>query len=402
MFGQISFYIWISVIVFALFAASLIFWLITQAQNKKLLEKLQLLTIRIEERDRLHSDLQQNLQQQSRAVSDQQLSNLKTITSSIQEGMADIRNQINLTLNNNAEYLGKSVEKLTQYTQQQLQDITKLVEKRLFEGFEKTTTVFTDIVKRLALIDEAQKKITELSGSVISLQEILVDKRSRGAFGEIQLEHLIQNIMPAEHFSFQHTLNNGKRVDCMLFLPEPTGNIAIDAKFPLESYQKMTDHGLHESERKTAAQQFGNDIRKHIKDIAEKYIIEGETAVSALMFIPAEAIFAEIHAHHPELVELSHRTKVWMVSPTTMMAVLSTARSVLKDIATRKQINIIQQHLIALSRHFETFQKSMDNLAKHINQAHADVEAVQKSSQKITSQFNRIEQIEFVEEKAEV
>ena len=205
--------------------------------------------------------------------------------------------------------------------------------------------------------------------------------------------------MPSEHFDLQHTLSNGKRVDCILFLPEPSGNIVIDAKFPLESYQRSTDLALSAEERRAGEQQFRVDIRKHIQDIAEKYIIPNETADGALMFIPAEAVFAEIHGHYPELVELSHKNKVWMVSPTTMMAILTTARAVIKDAATRKQVHIIQEHLIQLGKDFERFQMRMDNLAKHINQAQVDVEEVHKSSRKITSRFSSIEKVELIETK---
>jgi DNA recombination protein RmuC len=201
--------------------------------------------------------------------------------------------------------------------------------------------------------------------------------------------------MPPEHFALQHQLKNDTRVDCMLFLPEPTGNVAIDAKFPLESYQLLANNKLAESERRSAEQQFRLDIKKHINDIAGKYIIQGETADGALMFIPAEAIFAEIHAHYPELVDLSHKKKVWMASPTTLMAILTTARAVLKDAATRKQVHVIQQHLAELSKDFERFQKRMDNLAKHIDQAHTDVEEVHQSSKKITGKFIKIEKVEL-------
>src|SRR5262249_24092824 len=160
-----------------------------------------------------------------------------------------------------------------------------------------------DVIKRLALIDAAQKKITELSTNVVSLQEILNDKRSRGAFGEVQLSALIYNMIPEHHFSFQHQLSNNRRPDCMLFLPEPTGNIAIDAKFPSENYQLLMDSTLSDTDKQQVQRQFKIDIRKHIQDIADKYIIPGETADGAVMFIPAEAIFAEIHAHHVDLVQ---------------------------------------------------------------------------------------------------
>src|SRR3990167_11167046 len=182
-----------------------------------------------------------------------------------------------------------------------MKEINQQVEKRLAEGFEKTNETFSDIIKRLALIDAAQKKITELSSSVMSLQEILNDKRSRGTFGEVQLSALIHNMIPEQHFSFQHLLSNNKRPDCMLFLPEQTGNIAIDAKFPLENFRLLIDSSLLEAEKREAERQFKLDIRKHIQDISEKYIIPGETADGAMMFIPAEAVFAEIHAHHSDL-----------------------------------------------------------------------------------------------------
>jgi DNA recombination protein RmuC len=249
--------------------------------------------------------------------------------------------------------------------------------------------------KHLALIDAAQKKITELSTNVVSLQEILNDKRSRGAFGEVQLSALIRNVMPEQHFSFQHTLSNDKRADCILFLPEPSGNIVIDAKFPLENFRQMTDTDVHESDRVQAVSQFKKDIRKHIQDISEKYIIPGETSDGAIMFIPAEAVFAEIHSHHQDLVEFAHRAKVWMVSPTTMMAILTTARAVLKDTATRQQLNIIQDHLRLLANDFSRFQKRMDDVSRHIAKAHTEVDQVQISAKKITARFGQIEKVEL-------
>ncbi len=276
-----------------------------------------------------------------------------------------------------------------------LKEISGQVEKRLSEGFEKTTATFTDIVKRLALIDEAQKKITELSTNVVSLQEILSDKRSRGAFGEVQLSSLIRNMLPENVFSFQHTFENGKRVDCILFLPKPTGNIAIDAKFPLESFKTMTDTKSSEEIRLQAEQQFRLDIKKHIQDISSKYIIPGQTADGAMMFIPAEAVFAEIHAHYPDLVEIAQKARVWMVSPTTMMAVLTTIRAVLKDEATSKQVHIIQDQLRGLSKDFTRFQTRMDNLTKHVKQAHEDAEQVNLSAKKITSHFQKIENVQL-------
>jgi len=355
-------------------------------------EAITTLSTRLDER---HDGIMRLLLEQRQQSGEHQLHSLKTIVESMQTSMGDVRAQITSALNNHATELSLRVEKLIEATDKKLQEISGQVERRLAEGFEKTTATFTDVVKRLALIDEAQKKITDLSSNIVNLQEVLADKRARGAFGEIQLSVLLHNVLPQENFALQHTLSNGKRVDCILFLPEPTGNIAVDAKFPLENYQKSSDPNLSPDERSTAQQQFRLDIRKHIQDIAEKYIIPGETADGAVMFIPAEAVFAEIHGHYPELVELSHRSKVWLVSPTTLMAILTTARAVIKDAATREQIHIIQEHLILLGKDFERFQERMDNLAKHISQAHEDVEAVHKSSKKISSRFSSIEQVEL-------
>jgi DNA recombination protein RmuC len=331
-----------------------------------------------------------------------QFENLKSLQASIVQSMAEIRSQVSESLQNNTQALSQRVEKLTEQTKSQLYDISGQVEKRLNEGFEKTTATFTDIVKRLALIDEAQKKITELSSNVVSLQEVLADKRSRGAFGEVQLNSLISNMLPAGHFAIQHTLISGKRVDCILFLPEPTGNICIDAKFPLENYRRFTDCSLGEAERKTAENLFRQDIRKHINDIASKYIVADETADGAIMFIPAEAIFAEIHSTFHDLVEEAQRARVWLVSPTTLMAVLTTARAVLKDAATRKQVHIIQEHLNLLGKDFERFQKRMDSLSKHIDQAQSDVKEVHTSAKKISARFGKIEQVELQDKHLEI
>lgn len=324
---------------------------------------------------------------------------IRHLSETLQGGMTNLQKQIGEHLTRYSDDLGKRMEGLTQKTDQRLQDISGQVEKRLTEGFEKTTQTFGDILKRLALIDEAQKKITELSSNVVSLQEVLADKRSRGAFGEVQLAALVRNVLPESSFSLQHKLSNDKVADCVLFLPEPTGNVAIDAKFPLESYRRMMTPDLPESERRAAERQFKTDIQKHVDDISGKYIIPGETSDGAVMFIPAEAVFAEIQAHHPDLVERAQNLRVWMVSPTTLMAILNTARAVLKDAATREQVHIIREHLGLLAKDFERFQKRMDSLALHIEQAHKDVEQVNTSARKISSRFQKIEQVELAPNK---
>lgn len=317
------------------------------------------------------------------------------LTEHLMKSFDNLRGQIIDTLKQNAEQTDKQVAKLTEQTDQRLKEISGQVEKRLSEGFEKTTATFQDVIKRLALIDEAQKKITELSSNVVSLQAVLADKRSRGAFGEVQLSSLIQNVLPEQHYALQHTFKNGVRADCVLFLPDPTGNLCIDAKFPLENYQRMMDVSLADADRTAATRQFKQDIKKHISDIASKYIIPNETSDGAMMFIPAEAIFAEIHGHYPELVQTAYKAKVWMASPTTLMAILTTAKAAIKDDATRKQVHIIQEHLGNLGQDFGRFQVRMTKLANHIELAHKDVDEVHISAKKITSRFEKIEQVEL-------
>jgi len=279
----------------------------------------------------------------------------------------------------------------------QLGEIGGRVDQRLAEGFEKTTETFGRVLSHLARIDEAQKRITELSSNVLSLKEILGDKRSRGALGETQLAALVRNLLPEGSFALQHTLANGTRVDCLLRLPAPTGDVPIDAKFPLESYRQMTDADLAERDRQLAAQRFRQDVRRHVEAIADKYLLPGETADGAVMFIPAEAVFAEIHARFPDLVEDSHRRRVWMASPTTLMAILTTALAVLKDDATRRQVHVIRAHLRDLADDFTRFEQRMDSLARHIAQAHQDVDQVATSARRISGRFGRIERVEIAD-----
>lgn len=323
------------------------------------------------------------------------LATTQTIQTTVTQQMGDLREQIQASLKQHQSAMATHFEQLMQVTRNKLQDINDQVDKTLTTGFEKTTATFQNVIERLAIIDQAQKRISDLSSHVVNLQEILVDNRSRGAFGEVQLSALIRNMVPENHFSMQHTLSNGKRVDCLLLLPKPTGNIGIDAKFPLNTYRQMTQPGLAETERKLLQQQFKRDIKIHIHDIASKYQIAGETSDGAIMFIPAEVVFAEIHGQHQDLVEYAHQNRVWLTSPTTMMAILTTARAVIKDEATRQQVHIIQQHLGLLGQDFYRFQKRMDQLAKHISQAQQDVEQVHASSKKISRRFSQIESVEL-------
>ena len=323
---------------------------------------------------------------------------MRALEKELREDVEKVRQRVDESLERSGRQLGERFKELVETNERRLGEISGRVEERLDKGFEKTTTVFSEVQKRLALIDKAQEEMAALSGNVVSLKEILADKRSRGAYGEVQLSGLITNVMPPNSYAEQYTFPSGVRADCVLFLPEPTGTLCLDSKFPLESYQRLANPDISEPERKQAEQQFRQDIKKHIKDIAEKYIIPGETADGAVMFIPAEAVFAEIHARFPDLVETAQQARVWLTSPTTMMAVLTTSRAVLKDAATRKQVHIIQDHLVALSKDFERFQSRMGNLAKHIDQANRDVEEVHTSARKISSRFEKIEKVELQQE----
>ncbi|WP_420094090.1 DNA recombination protein RmuC [Parazoarcus communis] len=287
--------------------------------------------------------------------------------------------------------LSRSIEALTHSVDGRLQTLAGQVNERLDEGFRKTNDTFASVMSRLATIDEAQKKIDGLTTNVVSLQELLGDKKARGAFGEVQLEALVRNSLPPDAFEFQSTLPNNTRADCVLKLPEPTGMVAVDAKFPLENYHRMFDSSLAELDRKAAQVAFRADVRRHVDAIAGKYILPGVTSDGAMMFLPAEAVFAELHAYHPEVIAYAQGKRVWIVSPTTLMAVLNTARAVLKDVETRKQIHVIQDALGKLAKDFHRFDERMNALARHIDQASKDVQDVQTSSRKITAHFQKIE-----------
>ena len=348
-------------------------------------------------RIKLLRELSNQKEQLNKKLSENQNQTLDQLISHLNKVTQTNREELSRSLNQSSEQMVKRIDVLTQNTDLRLKEISNGVEKRLSEGFEKTTKTFSDILQRLALIDDAQKKITDLSNNVVSLQEVLNDKRSRGAFGEVQLNGLIRNVLPEQSFKLQHTLSNGKIADCILFLPEPTGNVVIDSKFPLENYRKMMDFEQDEFTRKTAQRQFKVDIKKHINDISDKYLIDNETADGAIMFIPAEAIFAEIHGHQSELVDYANKKRVWLASPTTLMAILTTARSVLKDEATRGQVHIIQAHLSHLAQDFSRFKGRFANLAKHIDQAATDVQQIHTSADKISNRFEKIEQVELAE-----
>jgi DNA recombination protein RmuC len=322
-----------------------------------------------------------------------------------EQGSAD-RDVMERSLKAMAQELRSAMEALAQRTDERLEQIRGNVEQRLDqirgsvaerldEGFKKTNETFTSVMARLATIDEAQRKIDGLTTNMVSLQELLGDKRARGAFGEVQLEGLVRNCLPPNAWQMQVTLSNGARVDCVLRLPEPTGMVAVDSKFPLENYHRMYTPGLGEVERAQAERAFKVDLRRHVDDIGDKYVLPGETSDGAVMFVPAEAVFAEIHAYHRDVIEHALARHVWVVSPTTLMAVLNTARAVLKDVETRRQVHVIKDALGQLAKDFSRFDERMRKLADHIRQAHEDAERVHVSSVKIAQRFAQIESVEF-------
>lgn len=304
---------------------------------------------------------------------------------------------IQSALHRTSQQLLESVGTLARSVDTRLDQISGRVAERLDEGFKNTNETFARVMERLATIDEAQKKIDGLTTNVVTLQELLGDKRSRGAFGEVQLEALVRNVLPAQAFAMQYTLPNGARADCVLKLPEPTGLVAVDSKFPLENYQRMLARDASELERVQAQRLFKLDVKRHVDDIGKKYVIPDVTSDGAVMFVPAEAVFAEIHAYHADLVEYAQRQRVWIVSPTTLMAVLNTARAVIKDVETRRQVHIIKDELAKLGREFGRFDERMRKLADHIRQAHEDAKNVQVTSQKISQRFAQIESVELTD-----
>ena len=320
---------------------------------------------------------------------------LETLHKTLSEQGKSQQSLINDTMLKATTSMMQSVEALGKIVDNRLEEIGGKVSERLEEGFKKTNETFVSVMQRLATIDEAQKKIDGLTVNMVSLQDLLGDKKSRGAFGEVQLEGLVRNVLPETSFKMQHTFENGVRVDCALFLPQPTGTVAVDSKFPLENYHRMFDKTLYETERTAAAKLFKADVKRHVDDIANKYIISGITSDGAVMFIPAEAVFAEIHAYHSDIINYAMAKRVWVVSPTTLMAVLNTARAVLKDVEMRKQVHIIKDELGKLGKDFERFDVRMKKLADNIRQAHENAQEVHISSQKISRGFARIERVEL-------
>ena len=281
-----------------------------------------------------------------------------------------------------------------------LDNINRKVHERIDQNFEKTNKTFTDVLTRLTKIDEAQKKIDNLSMDIVSLESILTDKKTRGIFGEVNLNNILKNIFGDRNdklYQIQYHLPNETIADSVIFAPKPLGTIAIDSKFPLENYRIMVDKNRNETERAIAYKQFKIDVRKHIDTIASKYIIDGVTSDQAMMFIPAEAIFAEINAYHSDLVEYSYKKRVWLVSPTTLISTLTMIMMIIQNIERDKYANIIHEELNKLGVEFTRFKERFDKLSRSIQTVNKDVENFQITTDKIKKKFDSINSVEISE-----
>jgi len=306
------------------------------------------------------------------------------------ETQVTVQNQMN-------ERLQAQERALAQALHERLESVTQRVNTSLEKGHERQHEALQHLRERLVRIDEAQKNIMKLSTQVDGLREIFVDKRARGAFGEIQLKDLVESVLPPSAYQMQAPVGERGRVDCLLKLPNPPGSICIDAKFPLEAYRALreaTDDGA----RKQAQVGFQTAIRKHIHDISTKYLIPGETAESALMFLPSEAVYAELHANFQKLVDESYRSRVFIVSPTTLWALLNTIRAVLQDVRMREQAGAIQREVGKLLDDLARLDDRVDSLDKHFRQAAKDIEQITTSSRKIRSRGDRMVDLELEDE----
>ena len=281
---------------------------------------------------------------------------------------------------------------------QRLDALTKRLGDGLSEQTEKTGETLKGIHERLAVIDAAQKNITTLADQVVGLQDILSNKQARGAFGEIQLQDLVSAVLPPSAYDWQATLGNNKVADCLIRLPNPPGPIVIDAKFPLESYQALRDAD-DDTARAQAGRAFSADVLVHVRDIADKYIVAGETAESALMFLPSEAVYAELHANFRGVIEESFRKRVWIVSPTTLWATLNTVRAILKDVRMREQAGLIQTEVQKMLDDVGRLDSRVGNLQRHFDQAARDIGEIRTSADKVTRRGTRIEDMQLEDER---
>ena len=328
---------------------------------------------------------QAQLQGSVQNVSDTQASAQMQMIQTVESRLATVQQQMQDRLADNA---AKSARAMV--------EMQERMNLSLHGSAKQTTTSLTQLQERLAAIDKAQDNITKLSGDVLSLQDILSNKQTRGSFGEIQLHDIVSKALPANAYALQATLSNGKRPDCLIHLPNPPGPIVIDSKFPLEAYEALRRAGT-EQELKEAARAMRTAVKVHIDAIAEKYIIEGETADGALMFLPSEAVYAELHANFGEITRYGFEKRVWIVSPTTCMATLNTMRAILKDARMREQAGAIRKELSALHGDVERLVTRVGNLDRHFGQARKDVDEILISSEKAAKRAGRLHNFDFEE-----
>jgi len=295
-----------------------------------------------------------------------------------------------------SEAQAQSQTAMLQLMERRLAEVQGKMTENLQGSAQRTARSLGELQQRLQSIDKAQDNITKLSGDVLSLQDILSNKQTRGAFGEIQLTDIVSKALPKDSYDLQATLSNGKRADCLIHLPNPPGPIAIDSKFPLEAYEQLR-RAETQDQLNRAAQQLRLSLRKHIKDISEKYIIEGETADGALMFLPSEAVYAELHANFPEVVRDGFAARVWIVSPTTCMATLNTMRAILKDARMQEQAGAIRKELGLLYADVDRLGTRVENLDRHFGQAAKDIADIKISSDKAGRRARRLDNFDFEE-----
>ena len=304
--------------------------------------------------------------------------------------MGEFKSDLNRNMNEDFTKLNEQVEK-------RLLMINEKVNERLDQNFEKTNKTFTSVIERLSKIDEAQKKIENLSTDIVSLQGILTDKKTRGIFGEVNLKHILVNVFGENNdsiYRLQYTLSTGVIADSVLFAPEPLGTICIDSKFPLEHYELMVDKKLSQVERDNAEKLFKQDMKKHIDAISSKYIIPGETTDQAILFLPAEAIFAEVNAYHPDIINYAYKRHVWITSPTTLISTLTVIEMIIKNMERDKYTSIIHEELNKLGIEFSRYKERWDKLARSIQTVNKDVESISVTSDKITKKFENINKVD--------
>lgn len=326
-------------------------------------------------------------------------------------GNAMNENSQNLTININKfkdefkQSITDDFEGLNKKIENRLDMMNTRVEERLSKGFEETTKTFGNVLERLSKIDEAQKKIESLSTNIVSLQDVLTDKKSRGIFGEVQLYQILASIFGEKNdkiYAKQYKLSNGTIVDSILFTPEPMGNIAIDSKFPLENYRKIYNQELTEIERIQARKDFVSNMKKHIDAISNKYIIENETSDQAILFLPAEAIFAEINAYHSDILDYANKKNVRITSPTTLMSILTIVQVTMKNIERNKYANIIHEELRKLQEEFVRYETRWTSLQKDIEKVTKDVKEIATTSTKISKRFTEISNVKIVENEPKI